>query len=412
MKRLSISKILLDTINQRVLMLHNKLKVSALFVAAIVVLTGCGSNKIDVLSYPKKIKTKVNIPEVCIPEYKSAMPFVAVMDFTNNSTFGKAQINETKSDSKTVKKAAGVAGLVTSSRGVGMGIVGVSNTKRKSKTSNIKRSVDAKLSKSITRPLETLVINSGGVRLFTRVAMDQIDAELKFQDSGLVDPDSVIEFGKTSGVRYIITGSIDNVEQKYTNNSSATNGLARVTNKSAKQSIKLVGALLNLGASVTDGMVITAKMTIQMLDVQTGKIIFSKQLEKSKYIGKVPHPTYDQVVGGIKAAMIESLPMLKEDISNHFIIKGYITQLKSKDDDIIVQVSIGKDLKVKENQLFKVFSFDELEDPMSGTISCDVIETMIKLRASQQIMKNRTWTNIEEGDGKTLKLGQLVQKLD
>jgi len=104
--------------------------------------------------------------------------------------------------------------------------------------------------------------------------------------------------------------------------------------------------------------------------------------------------------------------MLKEDISNHFIIKGYITQLKSKGDDIIVQVSIGKDLKVKENQLFKVFSFDELEDPMSGTISCDVIETMIKLRASQQIMKNRTWTNIEEGDGKTLKLGQLVQKLD
>jgi curli biogenesis system outer membrane secretion channel CsgG len=391
-------------------MLNNKLKVSLLSVVVIAVFTGCGGNKIDVLSYPEKIKTKVTIPEVCIPEYKSAMPFVAVMDFTNNSTFGKGQIDETKSNSNLFRKSAGVAGIVASPVGIGMGAATASNVKRKSKTTNLKRSVDAKLSKSITGPLETLVVNSGGAKLFTRTDMYKIDAELKFQDSGLVDPDTVVEFGKTSGVRYIITGSIDNVEQKYTDNSRATNGLSDVTKQSGNQSIKLVGALLSLGTSLTDGMDITAKMTIKMIDVQTGKIIFSKQLEETSHIGKIPYPTYDQIIGGIKAAMLESLPRLKEDLVNHFTVKGYITQIKSKDDDIIVQVNIGRDFKVEENQIFKVYSFDEIEDPMSGSISCDIIETMVKLRASQQIMKNNTWTNIEEGDGKTLKLGQLVQK--
>ena len=390
--------------------MNKLLKNSILSVAAIAVLTGCGGNKLDVLSYPTKVKVKVDIPEICIPKYKSAMPTVAVMEFTNNSTFGKADIDQTKGESHTTKKSAAVAGFVASPAGVGIGMAAASDRKTKSKVTNVKRSVDAKLSASVTGPLETLIVNSGGAKLFTRSDMDKVDAELKFQDSGLVDPDSAVEFGKTSGVRYIITGSIDNVEQKYRDNSAAAGGVAKATAQSDNQAVKLMGALMNMGASMTDGMIITAKMTVKMLDVQTGKIIFSTQLEETGNIGKIREPNYDQVVGGIKTAMLEALPTLNEDLANYFAVKGYITQIKAKDEDIIAQVNIGRDLKVVENQVFNVYQFDEMEDPMSGEKSCDVIETTTKLRASQQITKNTTWVTVEEGEGSTLKLGQLVQK--
>jgi len=391
-------------------MFYYKFKASLLSVAAIAVLTGCGGNKVDVLSYPTKIRDKVTIPEICMPEYKSAMPTVAVMDFTNNSTFGKANMNETNSNSEVKRKAAAVAGIVASPTGVGIGAVSASNVKRKSTTSNVQRDVDAKLSASVTGPLETIVVNSGGAKLFSRSDMDKIDAELKFQDSGLIDPKSAVKFGKTSGVKFIITGSIDNVEQNYRDNSKAANGVGRMAARSDDNAVKLIGALLSIGASVTDGMIIKTKMTVKLLDVETGKIVFSKQLEEDTNIGKIPQPNYDQVVGGIKAAMLSSLPALEKDLSIYFAVKGYITKLKAKDKEVIAQVNVGRELKVEEDHIFKVYALEENEDPMTGVISCDVIETTTKLRASQQITPKFTWTTVSEGNPGILKLGQLVQK--
>jgi len=390
--------------------MNNMLRNTVLSAGAIAVLTGCGGNKLDVLSYPKKISTKVQIPEICMPKYKSAMPTVAVMEFTNNSTFGKAEMASSKYEGEKTRKQAAVVGIVASPVGVGIGGASVDNTKVKTKSSSIKRSVDAKLSESVTGPLESLIVNSGGAKLFTRSDMDKINAELKFQDSGLVDPDSAVAFGKTSGVRYIITGSIDNVEQKYRDNSSATGGLQNATKGSDNKALKMFAALANVAASVTDGMVITTKLTVKMLDVETGKIVFSKQLEESGNIGKIKEPNYDQTVGGIKKAMMDALPKLNEDFANYFAVKGYITQIKAKGDDRIAQLNIGRDLKVVENQLFKVYAFEETEDPMSGAKSCDVIETNTKLRASQQITKTTTWATVEDGEAKSLQLGQLVQK--
>lgn len=385
-------------------------KISLVSIAAITLLAGCSGNKVDVLAFPTKIKSKVVIPEVCMPQYKSAMPTVAVVDFTNNSTFGKAQMNDTSSKSEVNRKAAAAVGVVASPAGVGIGGVSASNVKRNSKTSSVQRSVDAKISESITGPLETIVVNSGGAKLFTRSDMDKIDAELKFQDSGLIDPNSAVKFGKVSGVRYIITGSIDNVEQNYRDNSAAASGVNRMTSQSDNNATKLVGALLSIGASVTDGMLISTKLTVKVLDVETGKIVFTKQLEEETNIGKIPEPSYDQVVGAIKASMMNSLPMLEEDLATYFAVKGYITQIRSKDAEMIAQVNVGLDLKVSENQLFKVYAFEENEDPMSGDISCDLIETTTKLRASQQITKGTTWATIDKGDASILKLGQLVQK--
>ncbi len=375
---------------------------SLLSVVAVTFITGCGKNELDIAQYPNKINTMVQIPEVCQPQYKSAFPTVAVIDFTNNSTFGKADITNANSQTD----SAAIVGVGVGPSGFVAGGASSSNTQSNSE----KRSVDAKLSESLTGPIETLIVNSGGAKLLSRSDMDKINTELKFQDSGLVDPSSVVEFGKLSGAKYIVTGSIDNVEQKYRDNAAAGKAAGDATKNSDNNAVKLIGLLIQAGTSMTDGMIITSKMTVKILDVQTGQVVFTKQLEKSANIGKIRNPNYDQVVGGIKSAMLEALPELEGDFADYFAVKGYITQLKAKDKNVIAQVNIGRDLKVAENQIFKVLNFDALTDPFSGKESCDISMSAIKLRATNQITQDKTWATIEDGDGTTLKVGQLVQK--
>jgi len=375
---------------------------SLLSVVAITFITGCGKNEVDIAAYPTKINNKVEIPEICMPQYKSAMPKVAVVNFTNNSTFGKADIANTN----TRRDSAAVVGVGVAPSGFIAGGASQSNTVSNSEN----RSVDAKLAESLTGPLENLIVNSGGAILLSRTDMDKINAELKFQDSGLVDPDSVVKFGKLSGARYIVTGSIDNVLQTYRDNSGAASAVGKATQQSDNNAVKLIGMLMQVGASVTDGMVITSKMTVKIIDVETGQIVLSKPLEKTTNIGKIRNPNFDQVVGGLKTAMLEALPGLEEDFATYFSVKGYITQLKAKDKDIIAQVNVGRDLKVVENQIFKALNFDQLTDPMTGKESCDISESMIRLKATQQITPTHTWLTIENGEGKDLKVGQLIQK--
>ena len=386
-----------------------KYKLGLVSLVSVILFTGCGG-KLDVISYPTKIRDKVFVPEVCLPQYKSIMPTVAVMNFTNNSTFGKATINDTKSNTKIKKRTKGIVGGIKSRRALLLAKASVSKTNKNTISRNEQREVDAKLSESITGPLETIVSNSGGADLFTRSDMDKIDAELKFQDSGLVDPKSIVKFGKTSGVKFILTGSIDNVEQIYRGNNKVSNEIKKVAVRTQSDAFKLVSAVLSIGTTVTDGMLISTKMTVRLLDVETGKIVFSKQLQDSVNIGQVKNPSYDQIVGGIKASLLKSLPNLEEDLSIYFSVKGYITQIRSNDGDIIAQVNLGRDYKITEDQLFNVYVLEENEDPINGMITCDVIETTTKLRASSQITAKSTWSTIDEGNASILKLGQLIQK--
>ena len=130
-------------------MIKYNFKTSLCSLAAFVLLTGCGENKIDVLAYPTKIKMKVNISEICMPQYKSVMPTVAVIEVTNNSTFGKAHTNQTNSTSVTKRRAGAIAGILTTSGTLVLGAVSGSNTKNKSNVINVKRDIDAKLSASL-----------------------------------------------------------------------------------------------------------------------------------------------------------------------------------------------------------------------------------------------------------------------
>lgn len=380
--------------------MRNIINTMAIATAAILV-TGCAKNEINPMAFQTKIKDKIEIPEACKAEYSSVLPTVAVMEFTNNSTFGSAQTETTTAN----KQTRAAAGIIASRNAAAIGMA----SKSKSKKTKTKRNVNAKLAESVTPLLEAKVLETGGAKLFTRSDMKKIDAELKFQDSGLLDPKTSVKFGKLSGVKYIITGSIDNVEQTYRNNTEAAGVAQRAAGQSDNAALKLFTTLAKVVTSVTDGMIIKTTSTIRILDVETGKILFSKTVTDDSNIGKVPEPSFDMVVGGIKSGLMKSLTQLDSDFSKYFSVQGYITKLRTNGSDMIAQVNIGNDYKVEENQIFKVFAFEENIDPMSGKSTCDRIELPTKLTASQQIGANHSWLTIDDKNS-NLKLLQVVQK--
>ncbi|HFU75204.1 MAG TPA: hypothetical protein ENK66_03060 [Arcobacter sp.] len=353
-------------------------------------------NKIDVTEYKHRINDRISIPPICKQQFEAELPKVAVVKFTNNTSYGKATVE-----------------FKDKTQGAEIGFLGTSiGAKAEKKQYNEKREVDAKLSESVTSPLEDLILETGGAELFTREDMDKVDNELKLQDSGLLDSDTLVEFGKQSGVRYIITGSIDSVEENYSDNEGAAKDVNSVTSKSDNNAVKVVGLLGRVITSFTDGLSITTKVTVKMIDVESGKLVFTKKLEGEKFVGKLKRVSFDQVTGAIKGTIIDSLPQIRPDFNAKFSVKSYVTQIRAEEkgsDERIAQINLGAKNKIKENQVFDVYKYEAYVDPVTGNESCDLIQMPIELKASNQIGQDRAWTTVD-GETEQLKIGHLIKR--
>ena len=378
-------------------------------VVAVGLFTGCGTN-INMADYPNKIRQTYQVPEVCEAEYEKLknIPRVAIVKFTNNSSFNKANV-ETKNGEANYEGAA-VAGIVAGKNGVGIGVASKEHVDvHTNKTSRV---VDPKLDKAITSALEGILAELGGAEVYSREDLDKIMKEQKLQQSGLFDENTLVQVGKLAGVKYIITGSIDSVTQKYDDYEGAAQAATQNNNKNDLGS--LIGkALVNAGASAMSGMKITTRVTFKIIDVETGKIVASVQKEETKNIGKIPHPTYDQVIGGIKDDIMEALQDAKTELSEFFGVKGYILQVKTDKDrkNYIAQINLGKKDKVKPGQTFSVYQFEENEDPISHEVTCDKVTMNVKLKVSDnQIQEKRAWTVADGDDAPKLRPGQIIKR--
>jgi len=367
------------------------MKLTIITIIASFLISGCTSSKINLGEYNQNIKIKENISKVCKPNYKQKKPRVAVVNFTNNSTFGTAKVDKKSSDAR-------------------VGIIGLSIGAVSSSNKSV-RTVEPKLAKAFIPLIENMVMNTGGTELFTREDLDKVDAELKLQDSGLLDPNSVVEFGLSSGVQYIITGSIDYVDHNFKNYTQYSRTLASATRHTNNDDLKLASALLHFGASFFDGTTVKTAITIKILDVATGKIVFTEQIKKETKINSKKEPSYDQLVGAVKNCIGEALPILQAQFQEQFSLKGYITKLRKHDDEIIAQINLGRDDKIKQGQKFIVLSQEDSEDPLTGKHTCDLLNTDVILTATRHISKNTSWLKVENATKSNIKLLQLVKKI-
>jgi len=222
----------------------------------------------------------------------------------------------------------------------------------------------------------------------------------------------MVQVGKLAGVKYIITGSIDSVTQKYDDYENAANATTSGQQKNDLSSMLLKTAV-NVGATAMSGMKITTRVTFKVIDVETGKIVASVQKEETKNIGKIQHPSYDQIIGGIKDDVMEALQDAKEELSDFFGVKGYVTQVRTDKENkkFIAQINLGKRDKVKPGQSFKVFTFEENEDPVSGEVTCDKTTMNVKLKVSDnQLQSRNAWTVAEGDDASNIKPGQVITR--
>jgi hypothetical protein len=156
-------------------------------------------------------------------------------------------------------------------------------------------------------------------------------------------------------------------------------------------------------------MSIETSMTIKILDVKSAEIVFSKKVTGKSSIGDVKNPSFDQLVGGLKEAASNAIKDASADLSKYFKVRGYVIKIKSNGKKRVALINIGENMKIKTGQEFFIYNFEEVEDPMNGTKSCDMTKAPLSLKASNQITKNKTWAEAE-GKIKLLKVGQLVER--
>jgi TolB-like protein len=396
-------------------------------VAGVLIFTGCGSD-INISKFPKRVMSPYQIPDICHDEYAKlkSLPKVAVVKFTNNSSFGVANSSNTNIDStvNTTRTGKHVGGAYVGVTGTGVGVVHGSAYKTNTKTKkdvnidNTTRVVDPKLDKSITSAIETVLASMGGADVFTREDLDKVLKEQNLQQSGLVDDNTIVQVGKLAGVKYIITGSLDSVSQEFRDYSDVSKAVNNDNNSnSSNQQNSWMSLLAKVGVSAVashqSGMKITARISVKVIDVETGKIVLSKKIDETKNIGMIKNPNYDQKIGGIKGAIEAGLNQILPEMSDFFSVSGYIVQVRSDKDrkNYIAQINLGKDNKVIPNQTFYAYTFEELTDPISGKTSCSKNRLDVTLSVSKnQINKENSWTVVDGDDAPMLRPGQIIKR--
>ncbi len=66
---------------------------------------------------------------------------------------------------------------------------------------------------SITDTISTKILRSGKFRLADMTKVDAIREQLAYQDSGMVDPDTAVRFGKQIGAEFMLYGNFSSIEK-------------------------------------------------------------------------------------------------------------------------------------------------------------------------------------------------------
>lgn len=116
---------------------------------------------------------------------------------------------------------------------------------------------------------ELMDAGRGQIRLIDRQRLQEVIAEQKLTNSGLVDDSHAIQLGKLAGVKYMVTGKVTRFAYKKSGISTGW-GVKALADKVLPK-----GGLLNSAAGDVDikKASFTGRLDVRVIDVQTGEII-------------------------------------------------------------------------------------------------------------------------------------------
>ncbi len=243
---------------------------------------------------------------------------------------------------------------------------------------------DSPLAAGATDLMVNALLSTNRFRVFERSKLDAILQEQDFQHfSGLVDQTTAVKLGKMIGVDAILTGSITNISFK------KAEGIKIGPLKVGKSSAKVV-------------------MTIRIIDVTTGEILFSTVQEemasKSAISGVLPIP----IPGGIGFSHQEAVDILSavELICNKVVLnfvakmdkktvelssaplEGYVVKVESTSSGEITQVyiNLGESSGIKVGDEIRIYREGEvILDPKTN----EILDRELDLIAQARVMKVR-----------------------
>ena len=241
---------------------------------------------------------------------------------------------------------------------------------------------DSPLSLGATDLMINALLNANRFRVFERAKLDLLLQEQNFQNfSGLVDQTTAVKLGKMIGVDAILTGSITNISFK------KSEGIRIGPIKVGKSYAKVV-------------------MTIRIIDVTTGEILFStvqeEEASKSGVSGVLPIP----IPGGIGFSHQEAVDVLSaiELICNKVVLnfvakmdkktvelssaplEGYVVKVESTSSGGITQVyiNLGVNSGIKIGDEIRIYREGEvILDPKTN----EVLDRELDLIAQAKVTK-------------------------
>ena len=241
---------------------------------------------------------------------------------------------------------------------------------------------DSPLSLGATDLMINALLNANRFRVFERAKLDLLLQEQNFQHfSGLVDQTTAVKLGKMIGVDAILTGSITNISFK------KSEGIRIGPIKVGKSYAKVV-------------------MTIRIIDVTTGEILFStvqeEEASKSGISGVLPIP----IPGGIGFSHQEAVDVLSaiELICNKVVLnfvakidkkniavssaplEGYVVKVESTSSGGIIQVyiNLGESSGIQVGDEIRIYRKGEvILDPKTN----EVLDRELDLIAQAKVMK-------------------------
>ncbi|RLJ70412.1 Curli production assembly/transport component CsgG [Hydrogenivirga caldilitoris] len=394
-------------------MRSKKILVATLGVMPVILACGAKTSQIDPTAYPitPLDQVKVEIPDACRLAYENAVPKVAVVDFANNSTFDLANAIQTASAGTESRKyvrggAWGVGVVGPGVIGVGGVSAGASKRDWRTQSETISRQINAKIGESVAEAVVSEVASIGGMKVYTRRDLQKVLEEQKLQMSGLIDPNTAVQIGQLAGVKYIITGAVNNVNLKWVSLEEAKGA--------AKGLFGTWGSVLAAGAATQEGWNVIVDVVIKVIDTETGEVVLSKTVSGREVMGKTPQFSYDSIIGGIKKAVAEAVEDIRPEISKLFPLRGYIIQLRTAPDKSkrYALINVGAQQGVKSGQEFYVIDFQAVQDPISGRTTCDQVKLPVSLVVSNQIQTDKAWAVLEGDKAQIMrvKLGQIVER--
>ena len=243
---------------------------------------------------------------------------------------------------------------------------------------------DSPLAAGATDLMVNALLSTNRFRVFERSKLDAILQEQDFQHfSGLVDQTTAVKLGKMIGVDAILTGSITNISFK------KGEGISIAGVKIRKSYAKVV-------------------MTIRIIDVTTGEILFSTVQEemasKSAISGVLPIP----IPGGIGFSHEEAVDILSavELICNKVVLnfvakmdkktvelssaplEGYVVKVESTSSGEITQVyiNLGENSGIKVGDEIRIYREGEvILDPKTN----EILDRELDLIAKARVMEVR-----------------------